>query len=387
MNLLAQAVQATHAGHPSQRALALGAASVVPSDPSQRAGFDIGWDHAHHGLVPPAELLHAGTPVAQGWLAGKAVYGARRVVPNRFHRQWLALRLLAWRKSVPFDGEQVTPHYLMQIQAAQCPVTRARVGGGAGQPDSALIDSLNPVAGFVAGNLATLSLQAVQARASMDLPAALRQARAQQAGAAPACGLDTAAWWRLAVLQSFATPMAFAEAARLPLALLPPHRVRLVNAAQALQVLVTLLFAAPGWSKRCQAMAALLPTHTLRLEFNLFVGAMAPRVLEAGRDPAALRLALEDAWLQERVQRRWQHFMLSLGEAAAQRLLESATSAGLATAPAQSRRPSPLRLVESKPGAGKLRRMAGVPAAAGSDHSAPVPPMGKPSTTARPCML
>jgi len=387
MSSLAQAVQATHAVHPSQRALALDAASVVPSDPSQRAGFDIGWDHAHHGLVPPAELLHAGTPVAQGWLAGKAVFGARGVVPNRFHRQWLALRLLAWRKNMVFDGKQVTPHYLMQIQVAHCPVTRARVGGGAGQADAAFVDILNPASGFVAGNLATLSLQAVQARAGMDLPSALRQARAQQAGAAPASGLDAAAWWRLAVLQSFATPMSFAEAARLPLAVLPPNRVRQVNAAQALQVLVTLLFAAPGWSKRCLAMSALQPTHTLRLEFNLFVGAMAPRVLEAGQEAAALRLALEDAWLHERVLRRWQHFMLSLGEAAAQRLLDSATAAGLAAAPAPRRGPSPLRLVGAQPGAGKLRRMARAPATAASDHAASAPPMGRPSTTARPFML
>lgn len=386
MNPVAHSAHAAHAFHPSQRALPLDAAAVVPTEPGQRAGFDIGWDHAHHGLVPPAGLLHADSPVAQGWLAGKAVYGTRRVAPTRFHRQWLALRLLAWRKNAVFDNKQVTSHYLMQIQVTHCPVTRARVGGGAGQPDAALVDSLDPASGFVAGNLATLSLQAVQARAAMDLPNALRQARAQQSGAAPAHGLDTAAWWRLAVLQSFATPMAFAEAARLPLAVLPPKRVHLVNAAQALQVLVTMLFVGPGWSKRCLAMAALLPTHTLRLEFNLFVGAMAPRVLEAARDAAALRLALEDAWLQERVQRRWQHFMLSLGEAAAQRLLDAATAAAMALTPSQGRVSHPMRLIEALPGASKLQRMAHAPARAASAHSAPVPPMGRPSTTARPFM-
>jgi len=43
-----------------------------------------------------------------------------------------------------------------------------------------------------------------------------------------------------------------------------------------------------------------------------------------------VRRALEDAWLNERVQRRWQHFALSLGEAATEALLERAATAGLA---------------------------------------------------------
>ncbi len=47
------------------------------ADTFDRAGFDIGWDHAHHGLVPPAELMHADTPVCQGWMAGRAVFSRR----------------------------------------------------------------------------------------------------------------------------------------------------------------------------------------------------------------------------------------------------------------------------------------------------------------------
>jgi hypothetical protein len=40
--------------------------TAAPTEPADRIGFDIGWDHAHHGLVPPAELLHPGTPVHAG---------------------------------------------------------------------------------------------------------------------------------------------------------------------------------------------------------------------------------------------------------------------------------------------------------------------------------
>ena len=116
----------------------------------------------------------------------------------------------------------------------------------------------------------------------------------------------------------------------MPLALLPPAGVRPVNAVQRLQLLVTLQFAAPGWSERTRDIAARLPAHTLRHDFNLFVGALAPRVLEAGPDTRAVRRALEDAWLHERVQRRWQHFVFSLGEAGVEALLAQATAQGLA---------------------------------------------------------
>ena len=37
----------------------------------------------------PPELLLDGTPVSQGWLAGKAVYGARTLSCTRHTRQWL----------------------------------------------------------------------------------------------------------------------------------------------------------------------------------------------------------------------------------------------------------------------------------------------------------
>jgi hypothetical protein len=81
-----------------------------------------------------------------------------------------------------------------------------------------------------------------------------------------------------------------------------------------------------------RSLADLLPGHDLRLAFNLFVGAVAPRLLEAGagNDARATRRALEDAWADERVNRRWQQFVLELGEAATETLLNRAAEAGLA---------------------------------------------------------
>lgn len=313
----------------NQAALNLSATDASFTGPVDRVGFDIGWDHAHHGLVPPAELLHQGTPVMQGWLAGKAVFGRRTLSTGRATRQWLATRLLAWRRGIHFETQQLNANHFAQIHTERCPVQRSLLGGAPGQDDAAVVERLNPQAGYAAGNLAVISQLAARAGQNLDLMSAVRQARAQEAGAPAAAGLDAGAWWRLAVLHSFATPLPFHEAARLPLAVLPPNRVRLLNAVQGLQTLLTRLFMAPGWAARCRQLAAMLPAHTLRHDFNLFVGAMAPRVLEAGSsEPRALRGALEDAWLHDRVQRRWQHLALSLGEGATELLLDRALAAG-----------------------------------------------------------
>ncbi len=300
------------------------------ADPASRTGFQIGWDHAHHGLMPPAGLLLAGNPLAQGWMAGRAVFGRRTLAATRAVRQWLELRCLAWRDGVAFDEQQVTPHFLAQIQAARCPVLRQPLGGAPGSDLAPVTERLNPQAGYAAGNLATLSLAASRARHGLDLEALVRRARQAEICGQDVAGLTAAAWWRLAALSAMTLPpetLPLHAAARLPMAVLPPQGVHVLNPAQGLQAVVTQLFMRPGWAARARALGALLPAHSVRHDFNLFVGAMAPRVLEAGSDPATLRQALEDAWLHERVQRRWQHLVLALGEVACRAVLEASTRA------------------------------------------------------------
>jgi len=314
--------------------------------------FEIGWDHAQRGLVPPPGLLLPGSPVAQGWSAGRAVFGARTLASTPAARQWLALRLQAWREGVAFETQALTPNVLAQLQTTHCPVRRTPLGAAPAAPDAPAWLRLDPRGGYAAGHLVMLSRAAAAVAGlhqGMDALACVRQA-SQLKPEAIADGLDTAAWLRLGVLRSFVTPLPFHRAAALPMVVLPPNRVRLLNAAQGLQALVTMIFARPGWAARARQWAHMLPAHTLRLDFNLFVGAMAPRVLAAGlgglagaagvaqdatataagRLPRALRHALEDAWTHERVQRRWQHFVLSLGESATETLLDRAAAAGLA---------------------------------------------------------
>lgn len=300
--------------------------SPAAAQAADRTGFELGWDHAHHGLVPPPELMLEGTPVSQGWCAGKAVFGRRTLAATRHVRQWLALRTAAWRRGIAFEGTQVTPHYLGQIETPHCPVTRRALGGGGA--DAPVVERLNADAGYAAGNLAVICAAAADARAGRDVAEALRHAARVDAGIDPAPeGLAPADVWRLAVLGSFATPLPLAEAARIPLRVLPPNRVRVLNAVQALQVLVTLQFAQKGWSQRLRDLADTLSAAALKHDFNLFVGAFAPRLVEAG--PASRR-TLEDAWADERVQRRWLQFVLALGERGVEALVERAATAGLA---------------------------------------------------------
>ncbi len=310
------------------------------ADVCDRTGFELGWDHAHHGLVPAAGLLLDGTPIGQGWRAGKAVFGRRTLAATRAVLQWLALRTSAWKRGLVFEGTQVTAHYLTQIEVPCCPVTRQPLGGVAGSPQAPVVERLDDDAGYAAGNLAVLSQAAADAKAALHgqgAGEALRRAARIDAGIdAAGNGLSAAEHWRLAVLLSFVTPLPFALAARVPLRVLPPSRVRLLNPVQGLQALVTLQFSSPGWSARVRALADLLPLlkdgRALRHDFNLFVGAVAPRLLEAGagQEPRATRRALEDAWADERVNRRWQQFVLALGEDATARLLKRAADAGLA---------------------------------------------------------
>ena len=295
-----------------------------------RLGFDIGWDHARHGLLPPPEQWLDGNPLHQGWRAGKACFGDRTLGASRRVRLWLALRLHAWQRGRAFELADVTPHYLGQIEVSLCPITRRPLV----QADTS-VDRVCDQAGYAAGNLAMMSVQANRTKGAIGCDEAL--ARAHQADAAEGGridGLDAAAWTRLAVLISFVTPLPHEQAARLPLRVLPPNRLRLLNPVQGLQALVTRELARPDGTRRLRALAALLPGDALRLDFHRFLSAMLPRRIEAGpgTDGWAMRHALEDAWCDARVNRCWQRFALRLDEAAIERLLQRCAAGALAGA-------------------------------------------------------
>ncbi|MEW6704265.1 MAG: hypothetical protein AB1430_05395 [Pseudomonadota bacterium] len=289
--------------------------TLAAADTPDAPGFEIGWDHARYRLVPPAEQLHAGNPVRQGWQAGQAVFGHRTLRPSTAVRQWLQLRLSAWLRGQSFEALQVTPNFLAQLEVARCPVTREPLTQGTGQPTDAVVERVFHGAGIAAGNLVTLSARAAAAKAHCGWDDALGFAHQIECGHVERiAGLDAAEWRRLAVLMSLATPLKHAQVAALPLLVLPPNRLRVLNPVQALQTLLTLLFTRPAYARNMADLAAVMPSSAARQTYQVFMHTLLARRVAAGpmADGPALRRAMEEAWQHPLVQRRWQRLALSL---------------------------------------------------------------------------
>jgi hypothetical protein len=166
----------------------------------------------------------------------------------------------------------------------------------------------------------------------LDWHQALGQAdEAEAAGETVRHGLSPVQWRRLAGLKSLATPLPHAQAAALPLLVLPPNRVRVLNPVQALQVMLTLQFCQAGYARRLVALAALMPSSELRQAFQVFMHTLLARRLSAGpaQDGAAMRAAMEQAWADTLVQRRWLRLASRLSAADCEQLLQRAARRGL----------------------------------------------------------
>lgn len=275
-------------------------------------GFQLGWEHARHGVLPPAEHLHPLSPVRQGWEAGRVAFAGRTRPADAAVGQWLQLRLRAWLAGTGFEGVQVTPAFLRRIATPACPVTRERFIGGDGAEPA--VGAVHPVpmrlwreAGCAAGNLALLSPRAARALARTEARAAIAQADAMAADDVHA-GLRGREWARLAALLSLPTPLPHSLLATRPLAVLPPPRVRLLNPAHGLQVLVSLREPGAGQARRDALLAALMPHTEARYALADLQSAMLARrrAPAARNDAQAQREALEDLWLDGLVLRRWQ---------------------------------------------------------------------------------
>ena len=295
--------------------------------------FELGWDYAHYGLAPPAEHLHASSSLRAGWAAGRSVFGLRTLQANRYARKWLQLRLGAWRRGRAFEGTQVNPAFLRRIDVAVCPITREVLTHGTGEPSDASVDRVRNDAGYAAGNLAVMSTRANRAKAAYgagDAMAFARQVEVGQLGHID--GLTAEQWARIAVLASFVTPMPHAQAAHLPLLVLPPNRLRVLNPVQALQVMLSLQFDRAGHARRCAALASLMPSAEARQAFETFAHTLLARRIAAGRfvDAQAERHALEDLWRDRLVIQRWRRLALRLTAADCERIGRVAADRGLA---------------------------------------------------------
>jgi hypothetical protein len=301
--------------------------AVHEAEGTDRTAFELGWDYAHYRLTPPPEALADGHAVRQGWQAGSAVFGNRTLKPTPPVRKWLQLRFSAWRRGRVFEGTQVTPNFLAQIDVPRCPITRSALTHASGAGSDASVDRICNQAGYAAGNLAVVSARANEAKADLSCRDALTVVKQLEAsGLDTLDGLSALQWSRLAVLMSFATLMKHDEAACLPLLVLPPNRLRLLNPVQALQAVITLAFTEAQAVPRLRELMAHLPAPS-RHDFQVFVLTLQARRLAIGMKTsgADLRNALEDLWTDAAVNRRWQRFALQLDEAACERAVRMAS--------------------------------------------------------------
>lgn len=289
-----------------------------------RLAYDLGWEHARHAVRPDAVLMSVDEAVRRGWEAGCGRFAGRTRGASPWARRWLGLRSQAWLRGLHFDALGVTPAYLRQITAPCCPVGREALGEDG---EAGVVGRVCDDAAYALGNLATLGRAADAAKTGRDWHEALAQAEAMSArGTAMHEGLAAPAWRRLGVLMSFVTPLAHEEAARIPMHVLPPNRLHLLNPVQGLQALLTRLPArTQGWSRDlCRILAWLPERGTVRDDFQRFFMALLPRAQSAARvaDPVRRRWALEDAWQRTEIVQAWQRFALGIDAAQAERLAE-----------------------------------------------------------------
>ena len=280
-------------------------------------GDAIGFEHARYGLVPPAPCLWPGHPIREGWERGRRLIGRRTRPATLAVTRWLSLRLAAWLRGEAFDDHQITPQLLRSLEVATaCPIT------GRALQDDARVVPVDGARGWVAGNLVLLSPAIAERWQGIDLALA-RDALARAEADGEAEGVPLRHWRRIVALKSLATPLANAEAARVPLHVLPPNRLRLVNPIQELQAMLTLQLATPGWGQRARGIADSMPV-ALRNDFNLFFNSLLAQALRQGQGPAAaaMRDALSTAWGDAVVMRRWLRFADQVDTALAELLVE-----------------------------------------------------------------
>lgn len=299
----------------------------------EHIGFELGWDYAHYRLVPPAPYGQEPSPLRNGLLAGRAAFGSRTLQPTRAVRKWLQLRLHAWLRGRSVELVQVTAHYLEQLEVSHCPITRVALSTATQDSSDASIDRVRNDAGYAAGNLVVMSTKANHAKAGYCFRDALQFVRQIEAGKLGGIdGLTAAQWSRVAVLCSFVEPLPHEVASTLPMLVLPPNRLRLFNPVQALQAFISQQLLSPGWSQRLSRFEDLLPGKPARRAFLTFFHALLPRVLEASRrDSKHTRWAIEDAWRNPLVLKRWIAFATLLTPAQCEALVAKATAKKLGT--------------------------------------------------------
>jgi len=248
----------------------------------------------------------------------------RSAVPADAQQRWWRLQGRARREGRAVEPLLVTPRLMARIDATTCPVMREPMA-----PRSRQAVPLRHDADVAAGHLVTLGpVAAAAAAACPDWAGAWAMAEQLARDGGQAQGLGAQAWRRLAVLKSFVQPLTPAQAATLPLCVLPPARLRVLSPVQSLQVVMTLALTAADRVDRLMALIDSAGDPDLRVTarvFALTLLARCPPGLEALAS-AAQRTALEDLWDDELLLRRWHRLAGRLDDAQAGAWLRRARS-------------------------------------------------------------
>ena len=287
----------------------------VPANAHETLGFELGWDHARCGVMPsPAQSFEASS-LRSGWAVGHTTNSSRPRVAPRSVQLWLHLRLQAWVLGQRVEPVQVTPRYLEQLEVSHCPITRMPLDASSLLNHEGVFARVRHDAAYVAGNIAVLGARAERARQGLGRERAAELGKSLGSGSSSGLGGLTAPQWkRMAALGSFVEPLTHAQACEQPLLVLPPNRLRLLNAAQALERLpagnsspLAGAFASAVsrpccWPKRRSAHSR----HSFSCPVATGSGG-GPKLA-----PHELRWAIEDAWRSPLVQQRWQAFAHTL---------------------------------------------------------------------------
>jgi hypothetical protein len=123
-------------------------------------GFNIGWDHAQHGILLPHDYNFNPNPILEGYKAGLIKRGNQKPKETtKYIKKWLQLRRNAWKRDKFFD-ELVTPNYLLLINQFYCPITRVKLTYRTGLDTDWSVDRLDNNKDYVCGNLVVMSVKA-----------------------------------------------------------------------------------------------------------------------------------------------------------------------------------------------------------------------------------
>lgn len=261
------------------------------ADLDPKLGFEIGWDHALHGMAPPAD---APKPVLDGYKSAQE-HGQRRKATTRYERKWVRLRYSAWLRA-RVVAAAVTPAFLQRLDSGRCPVTRQALTYDQPGDTHFSYDRLNNDGAYAPGNLAVMSVRANEAKGAHSFDEVVAFSRKSE----PTKGLAPAEWARLAALMAWPCLALTNLFARVPAASLPSRCVPVLPHARLQLLVLRDLYGGEGRllgriRRACQDARAEQALHKLVCKLRRKERRGAADLYLMWADPTVFRLF--EAWL------------------------------------------------------------------------------------------